>query len=99
MTLLGPLDFSRPHSPPTDALSIEAQTRSDIHALTSVVVVVVVETGRLCLPLVAVAKWRRSRSTSLCLFLPLCASLWFVGIIYDHYARSLISQILTRDIA
>ena len=48
--------------------------------------------------LVAVAKWRRSRSTSLCLFLPLCASLWFVGIIYDHYARSLISQILTCDI-
>ena len=34
MTLLGPLDFSRPHSPPTEALSIEAWTRSDIHALT-----------------------------------------------------------------
>ena len=28
------MDFSRPHSPPTDALSIEAWTRSDIHALT-----------------------------------------------------------------
>ena len=32
------LDFSRPHSPPTDALSIEAQTRSDIHALTLLLV-------------------------------------------------------------
>ena len=33
------MDFSRLYSPPTDALGIEAWTRSDIHALTSVVVV------------------------------------------------------------